>query len=61
MLYSKVVEQKADFKIVGSVEQYIDIARQALNVRRIHIGHDRVDLDLGVDASQFAFGRDGFG
>ena len=42
-LHRRVVDEKPRLEIVGPVEDHVDAVAKPLDVRRIDVGHDRLD------------------
>ena len=55
-LHRRVVDQEPRLEIVGPVEDHVDAIAKPFDVRRIDVGHHRLDGHGGIDPSQF-FGR----
>ena len=48
-LHGHVVDQKPRLEVVHAVDDHVDAVAELLDVGGIDVGHDPLDLDLGVD------------
>ena len=58
--YADIIDQKPGFKIVGSVQNEMDVFDKAFDIRKINIRYDRLNLNLGIDFLNLSFGGDRF-
>lgn len=49
-----IIDQVADFEVIGAIKHQVDILHEVEDVGMVDIGHDGFDRDLGVNAAELA-------